>query len=159
MNLLRSTPGPTAGPSLTHWPPGLLFFLHCFTTYQGHHSLKWTTFAIANLSAISVPIWVCNGQYEPVKSASYLFQLRVFQQILTRKWLKYRMKHVNADWIFSNMEIYFERSLWTLIIMLSVENLQKISCRSRPNPFSRVHLKTFRLRPGFEFDFCDNKFF
>ena len=45
------------------------------------------------------------------------------------------------------------------IIMLPVENLQKISCRSRPNPFSRVHLKTFRLRPGFEFDFCDNKFF
>ena len=35
------------------------------------------------------------------------------------------------------------------IIMLPVENLQKISCRSRPNPFSRVHLKTFRLRPGF----------
>ena len=45
------------------------------------------------------------------------------------------------------------------IIMLPVENLQKISCGSRPNPFSRVHLKTFRLRPGFELDFCDKNFF
>ena len=39
-----------------------------------------------HLSAVSVPIWVCDGQYEPVKRPSNLSVLSVFQQILTRKY-------------------------------------------------------------------------
>ena len=39
-----------------------------------------------HLSAVSVPIWVCDGQYEPVKSPSNLSVSSVFQQILTRKY-------------------------------------------------------------------------
>ena len=114
------------------------------------------------LSTIAVPIWVCNGQYKPVKSSSHLLQSLVLQQILTRSCYDQRIgvskcfgrstdisKHMKTQSCICK-RLYSYKVLKTLSniyseYMLLGENLQKISRCCRTNPFSSVHLQNIYL--------------
>ena len=51
-----------------------------------HHNIMVLVALSPHLFTVAVSIWVCNGQYEPVKSPKHLSVSSIFQQILTRKY-------------------------------------------------------------------------